>query len=90
MALPTVTAGLKWPPETYPKASIAAVSARPAASEAESGFDCGMVNSGTPRPATTTNSVPSASADSRATSPGGVDVVRGGGWTFMESGQARA
>ena len=70
MACPAVTAGLKWPPETYPKASIAAVTASPAAREAESGLDCGMVNSGTPRPATTTKNVPRASADNRAGSPG--------------------
>ncbi len=68
-ACPTVTAGLKCPPETYPKASIAAVTARPAASAAGSGLDCGMVNSGTPRPATTMKRVPKASADSLDTSP---------------------
>jgi hypothetical protein len=52
-----------------PKASIAAVTASPAASAAGSGLDCGMENSGTPSPATTMKRLPKASADSLDTSP---------------------
>src|SRR6478735_8794703 len=63
-------AGLKWPPEMYPKASIAAVTARPPARAPGSGLDCGRVKSGTPSPASTRNSVPNASAPSLDRSPG--------------------
>ena len=65
---------------------MAAVTARPAASDADSGLDCGMVNSGTPRPTTTTNRVPRASADSRASRPGCRSSAERSGWAAVRLG----
>src|SRR6478752_628031 len=49
-----------------------AVRASPAASDADMGLYCGTANNGTPRPTTTTNRVPRASAES---------LARRRGWT---------
>ncbi|CPU65075.1 Uncharacterised protein [Mycobacteroides abscessus] len=67
MAAPSVTAGLKWPPETLPTAAAPASSARPPARATARAF-CWLtkVYSATPMIARTRKNVPKTSAPRRA------------------------
>src|SRR6478672_13426072 len=54
---------------------MAAVTARPAARAEGTGLDCGMLNRGTPRPATARKRLPNASAARRGSRPVGAETV---------------